>query len=290
MTRMPPLLREFFLGGHSLAVGTASIAASSAILLGERPTLPLLAMAYLFSYGAYTVNRSSEMEQDMATNPQRTQHLMGRKKYLPLIASCCFVAGYALALTVNLLFFAALLLPLLLTFAYSVGSKKLVRYMGSSRLKDKLLVKNVVISFAWSLIPALVGLYYLRLGAVVLPMSAFIFLRLMANTIFFDLRDARGDAEHGVRTIPVVYGTERSLRAMALVDLSSAVCLTASVAVGLMPAYSLVMLLFPLYSAAYRAAARKGNMDFLADVVADSEYTLWGPVVYAGGLLLSWVV
>ena len=64
---MRPLVlvyRELILGGHLLALGTASIAAAAAFLFGRQPTLVLLVMAYLFSFGAYMMNRSAEMDED----------------------------------------------------------------------------------------------------------------------------------------------------------------------------------------------------------------------------------
>ncbi|MDG7001124.1 MAG: hypothetical protein JRN15_18675, partial [Nitrososphaerota archaeon] len=60
-----PILREIVYGGHMLSIGCASIAAATSILLGQTPTPELLVMAYLFSYGAYMLNRSSEIDQDM---------------------------------------------------------------------------------------------------------------------------------------------------------------------------------------------------------------------------------
>jgi hypothetical protein len=148
-----PLLKELVYGGHLLALGTASIAASVAILVGRAPSILLLTMAYLFSYGAYMLNRGTEVTQDGVSNPARTDFLQGRSRYLTAISGASFGAGYLIAATINFVFLAALVVPLVLAFAYTVGSKKLVSVMGAKRLKEKLLVKNVVISFGWSLIP-----------------------------------------------------------------------------------------------------------------------------------------
>ena len=141
-----------------LAVGTASIAAASTVVLGVGATPLLLVMAYLFSYGAYMMNRSAEIDQDAVSHPGRTAHLGSRRRYLPAISGGCFLLGYGFALTVNYIFFAALLVPLAFSLAYSVGSKRLVGVIGVSKLKDKLLVKNVFVCLGWSLIPVLVGL------------------------------------------------------------------------------------------------------------------------------------
>ncbi|MGI0091741.1 MAG: UbiA family prenyltransferase, partial [Nitrososphaerales archaeon] len=217
-----PITKELVYGGHLLALGTSSIAAASAILLGRSPTFLLLLMAYLFSYGAYMLNRGSEVSQDLVSNPTRTNYLQGRTKYLTVISGVSFGIGYVIAFLTNLTFFLALILPLALALVYSIGSKKLMGLIGAKRLKEKLLVKNFAISFGWSLIPLLVGLYYQSVPPVLLGFCPFIFFRLMSNTIFFDLRDIKADGVFGVRTIPVVYGKYRANSIMNLFDALSA--------------------------------------------------------------------
>lgn len=279
--------REVVYGGHFLALGTSSIAASSAILLGKTPTLPLLLMAYLFSYGAYMLNRGSEVIQDKVSNPERTNYLLPRSKYLPVIAALSFGIGYSIAYFVNLIFFLALLVPLVLALAYSVGSKMLTNVIGVKRLKDKLLVKNIAISFGWSLIPLLVGLYYSSLPILLLSLGPFIFFRLMSNTIFFDIRDAKADEIYGVRTIPVAYGRSHAYSIMNLFDFASALYIVVLVLVSFFPLYTLIMIVLPVYSIAYRMLSRRtnANIDDLCDVAADGEYLLWGPVLFIGKIL-----
>jgi 4-hydroxybenzoate polyprenyltransferase len=278
--------RELVLGGHLLALGTASIAASASLLMGQKPTLPLLVMAYLFSFGAYMLNRASEMDEDSVSNPVRTRYLGGRRKYLPAITAGSFVIGYSLAALRNLVFFTALLVPLLLALVYSIGSRRLVKYVGARRLKDTLLVKNVAISFGWSLIPILVGFYFLSLPSILFGIGVFIFLRLMVNTILFDTRDAKGDQMFGVRTLPTVYGPTRAFALMTLFDSASALVLVLLVLTGSLPSYALVLLLLTLYSFGYRALARRpgANLNFVCDVVADGEYLMWGPLILLGKL------
>jgi len=279
--------REIVYGGHLLAFGTASIAASSTIILGRTLSIILLAMAYLFSYGAYMLNRGSEVTQDSVSDPARTNYLQGRSKYLMVISGVCFGIGYLLAATVNLIFLAALLIPLVLAVTYTIGSKKLVSLIGAKRLKDKLLVKNLVISFGWSLIPVLVGLYYKSVPVVLLAFAPYIFFRLMSNTVFFDLRDVRADNEFGVRTIPVVYGTGLAYRLMTIFDFVSAAYIFLLIAIRVFPAFTLVMILLPAYSFVYRRISQSpgANLGFLCDFVADGEYLLWGPLLFFGKII-----
>ena len=279
------LSKELVYGGHLLALGTASIAYTVSVVLGRAPTWDLLLMAYLFSLGAYTINRYSDFRQDEVSHPARTAYLKGRLGSLKTIAAVCFVAGYALALLRNLLFFLGLLVPLALALVYSVGSKRLKGTLGVSRLKEGALTKNVTVSFGWSLIPFLVGLYYLQVPLAIAALAPFIFLRLMVNTIFFDQRDVEADTAFGVRTLPAKLGTAGSDRVMDVLDMASGAYLVAVAAAGVVPLVCLPLLVFVPYSFGYRLYGRSGkHRDSLRDVVADGEYLLWGVVTYIGHL------
>ena len=277
--------KELVYGGHLLALGTSSMAATVAIVLGRVPSWDLLLMAYLFSLGAYSINRISDFEQDEVSHPDRTAYLRSRKGALKGMAVGSFALGYVLALLRNLIFFSALLVPLVLALAYSVSSGRMKSALGLPRLKEITLVKNVTISFGWSLVPVLVGLYYLDLPAAVLGLAPFIFLRLMVNTIFFDQRDLEADAKFGVKTLPVKLGMAGSTRVMDVLDLASGAYIVGLVAVGIAPLFALALLVFVPYSFLYRAYAKSGKHgDSLRDLAADGEYLLWGVVTYIGHL------
>ena len=252
MTAAARLYKELVYGGHLLALGTASITATAALVLGRTPTWDLLLMAYLFSFGAYMVNRTSDFDQDRVSHIDRTAYLEGRRRSLPAIAVVSFGVGYLLALLRNLVLFAGLLVPVVLAVAYSVGSKRMGRALGMSRLKEGLFVKNLTVSFGWSLIPLLVGLYYMQLPLAVIALCPFIFLRLMVNTIFFDVRDVEADATYGVRTIPVSLGTDASRKLMDAVDFSSGLYVALLVLFGVLPAFAGLLVVFTPYSFAYR--------------------------------------
>jgi 4-hydroxybenzoate polyprenyltransferase len=245
-------------------------------------------MAYLFSFGAYMMNRSAEMDQDLVSHPERTTYLARRRKALPVVVAGSFLIGYALAATVSLIFFVALLVPLALSLLYSVGSKQLVRLIGTSKLKQRLLLKNVSIAFGWSLIPILVGLYFGGFNLALLLLAPFIFLRLMTNTIIFDIRDTEGDRENSVRTLPTELGVARSFSVVGVIDALSAVYLIALLLAGAVPSFTLTLMILPIYSTIYRGFAMQSNanLSFICDVIADAEYILWGPLIYIGKILI----
>ena len=279
------LYKELVYGGHLLALGTSSMAATVSFVLGRVPSWDLLLMAYLFSLGGYSVNRFSDFEEDAVSHPDRTAYLKGRVGSLKAISAACFALGYLLALLRNLIFFGALLAPLALALAYSVGSGRMKGALGFSRLKEATLVKNLTVSFGWSLVPVLVGLYYMQLPLAILALSPFVFLRIMVNTIFFDQRDAAADAAFGVRTLPVRMGMAASSRVMDVLDLASGAYLIGVVAWGLVPLFAGALVVFVPYSFAYRLYSRAGkHKDSARDFVADGEYILWGVVTCIGHL------
>lgn len=279
------IYREAVYGGHLLALGTSSMAATASMVLGKAPTWDLLLMAYLFSLGAYTINRTTDFRADEMSHPGRTAYLRGRMRALKGTAAACFAVGYLLALLRNLVFFAGLVVPLALALAYSLGSGRMKGALGISRLKDALLVKNVTVSFGWSLVPVLVGLYFLQVPLAVLALAPFIFLRLMENTIFFDQRDVQADEAFGVSTLPIRMGSSGSSRVMDLLDVSAGVYMVVMVASGILPVFAAALLVFVPYSMAYRLYARSGkHRDALRDFAADGEYVLWGVVTYIGHL------
>jgi 4-hydroxybenzoate polyprenyltransferase len=277
--------RELVYGGHLLALGTSSMAASAALVMGRAPTWDLLLMAYLFSLGAYSINRYADFAQDSISHPDRTAYLKGRLGGLRVLSAACFLVGYALALFRNLVFFAGLLVPLGLALAYSVSSKGMRDSLGVSRLKEASFMKNVTISFGWSLVPVLVGLYFVSIPLAIVALVPFIFLRLMVNTIFFDQRDVVADSAFGVTTLPISLGMAGSSRVMDLLDLASGVYLIGMVATGFVPLFAGALVVFVPYSFAYRAYARSGkHKDSVRDLAADGEYLLWGVVTYIGHL------
>jgi 4-hydroxybenzoate polyprenyltransferase len=276
---------EFVYGGHLLALGTSSMAATVAFVIGMTPGWDLLIMAYLFTLGAYSINRISDFAQDGVSHPDRTRYLKDRIGRFKFVSVGCFVIGYGLALLRNLYFFGGLLVPLLLALLYSVGSGRMKGALGFSRLKEATLVKNITISFGWSLVPILVGLYYLQLPVALLALCPFIFLRIMLNTIFFDQRDMKGDAAFGIRTIPLKLGLSGSSKVMNVLDLASGAYLLAVVAAGAVPLFAGVLLVFVPYSFAYRLlSGSESHKDTARDLAADGEYILWGVVAYIGHL------
>jgi len=271
---------ELVYGGQLLSLGTASIAATCCIVLGRTPPIDLLVIAYLFSHASYTLNRATEIDQDSISHPGRTAYVNSRKRILLTIVPVYFLVGFALALQRNVLFFLALFVPLALAGLYSLGSDRLVKLAGARRFKEKLVVKNLTAGAAWSLIPLIVCLYFPKISAAPLLLTPFIFLRLLSNTVFFDIRDVEADRSFGTRTIPSVYGVRAANSFMQITDVAAFCYIFLVTFYGLVPPFASTLGVFPIYSFLYRYMSRYVDKDTIRDLIADGEFALWAPAMY----------
>jgi 4-hydroxybenzoate polyprenyltransferase len=271
---------ELVYGGHLLSLGTASITATASVILGRSPPVDLLVIAYLFSHAAYTLNRASEVDQDTISHPERTAFVNERRRVLRSIVPVYFLVGFALALMRNLFFFLVLLIPLALSGLYSIGSERFVKLAGARRFKEKLVVKNVTVAGAWSLIPLIVCLYFPQVSLAPLLIAPFIFLRILSNTVFFDIRDMSADISFGTRTIPSMYGLRTASIFMQATDITAFCYLAIVTFYGLVPFFALTLAVFPIYSFLYRYLSRFVDKDVIRDLIADGEFALWAPAIY----------
>jgi 4-hydroxybenzoate polyprenyltransferase len=271
---------ELVYGGQLIAIGAASIAATCSIVLGRSPPLGLLLIVYLFAHAAYTVNKVTETGQDSISHPERTAYVSKRSGFLRSIVPLFFLLGLILALLRSLLLFLVLLSPIVLTVLYSIGSDRLVKITGARRFKDKLIVKNVTTSFGWAIIPLIACLYFPQISLAPLLIAPFVFLRLLSNTVFFDIRDIEADTSFGTRTIPVVYGVGAANVFMQAADVAAFCYILLVALLGLVPYFTLALVVFPVYSFAYRYLAAFVDKDVIRDLIADAEYVLWAPAIY----------
>ena len=151
-----------------LRLGTVALAASSTVLIlvsvvassFRNAPLPVYRSTTDLDAAATWLATEAGPSDIILADWDASNYLAARRSILPVVVAASFLIGYVLAATVSWVFFLALLAPLALSLLYSVGSKRLVGLIGTTNLKQKLLLKNVSISLGWSLIPILVGFYF----------------------------------------------------------------------------------------------------------------------------------
>ncbi len=176
--------------------------------------MALLAASYGVTFSLYTVNKLTDQEEDAVNMPERYEFVKG-KKWLLTVASLVFY-GVAVVLggLERLLAVPVLLVPVVFGGLYSV---RLTAH--APRLKDIVVVKNVLATLGWVLVAALLPMLYSDGWVLFSLVAGFLFIKLFINAMVFDIRDVEGDTRQGIHTVPAILGTARTER--LLISLNS---------------------------------------------------------------------
>jgi len=152
-------------------------------------------------------NRLTDVEEDVINCPADLDDAQSKKKSIKIF---CYVSGM-LSIVLSFLTETTWLMAGLIVFGASVGYFYNTPVLPSKphfRLKNIFIIKNLSSGAGWSA------------GLLVFPMlrsniqpdgrffTAFFYMFVMVMTyeIMWDIRDMRGDAHAGIRTLPVVLG------------------------------------------------------------------------------------
>lgn len=282
------IFHEIVYGGHMPALDTSAMVFTTTLILGFIPTIDLIVAAYLFTFGSYTLNRVRESDDDALSNPERTKFIIGRTKYVNHIIVLCYLGSLSIAIIRSPIFFSALMVPLLLSYLYNIGSKKFVPIMGTSRLKEQFLVKNIVVSAGWGLVVFLTVIYYNgNLNTTVFSVFIFIFLRVFVNTVFCDIRDVQSDSSIGIRTIPIVFGVKKTKYFLLAVNTLSGIFVFLAVIGGILPPMAHFVNLLTIFGYYYliRSLRPNADMTYLCDFVAEGEELVSVPLAILGKVI-----
>lgn len=273
---------EFVYGGHLISLGASSVVFTSAIILDIKITWDFIVIVYLIFYIIYSYNRLKEFKNDLSTNSLRVGHLRIYKKYLPLI-----IFLYLLLITFLVSYFGnpesiffgflILILGLFYTVYFKKVTKKIVGF------------KSLYVSFVWALLVIFLALYYsFSINLSVLLIFSFIFLRLMTNTVFFDVKDLESDKACNLKTIPVFLGEKKTLIFVYIINIFSFIPLVYGVYKNLFPLFPLILIIFCFYSFYYLRLAKdiRINIQNLSYILVDGEYLLWSVAVFLSKVLI----
>jgi len=273
---------EFVYGGHLLSSGVVGIVITTALMLSIKVSWDFLVIVYLTFYVIYAYDRLRGVKIDMVTNHKRTEHVIKSARYLPTIIFCSvlmilfllasFGNVYSLVLGVFILFNG---------FFYTEYLKKITRKIIG--------FKSFYVSFIWALLPIYLAVYYnFVLSESFVLVFLFVFLRCVANAIFFDIKDFESDRTKGLKTVVIVLGKKRALFLLHFINLISFIPLISGVSQGLFPSFSLVLIIFYFYSFSYLFLADKTNINIqkLSYVMVDGEFFFWPVSV----LFYKWLI
>ncbi len=266
------LWNEFVYGGHLFSLGCSSgFIISIVLILDIDFSLQPIIVLYLISQIAYTYNHFKEMKNDILTNPERVKHLQKRVLYFPIIINLYIFLLIIFSIFVSWYFLIYVLFLLILGALYTKLFKKLTYKI--------LCFKNIYISFSWLLGISIVFFYYnISFNYFFLLFFFFIFIRMMLNTIFFDIKDIEDDKKNNLKTLPVVMGKDKSLMILNIINLISFIPIIFGVFLGIMPSYILILFISYFYALYYLKRANTTSLwkiRKISYIMVDGEFFFW---------------
>lgn len=270
--------KEFIFGGHLFALGAACVVAMCSLLFGLPIGLDLLLVTYLIFYPIYLYDYTQGATDDLLTNSARAKYLSGNKKTYIIVGGSFAVLTmlfmhFSNSMTMLLGFFV-LVLGLLYSSYFKQLTKKIIAF------------KNFFVSAVWALLVLFFFFYYSApITKAALIMTGFVFTRMVAIQILFDVRDIEGDRKNGLLTIPVVMGDHKEFGLLKCLNFASIALLVLSVYFGLLPFISLSFVPVMFYASNYIRKVRSSMNNYACYLLAAVEPIIWFSTVFIGSNL-----
>lgn len=276
---------EFIHGGHLLALGGISIIFVSSVLMKIDITWDIIIVVYLLIELIYQYNHFKEFQVDQLCNSERTKHI---EKYISILPSLLLVLfiiliSIPLVLNKNYLSIAFVSFLLLLGFIYSHYLKKIT--------KKIIGFKSYFVALMWTSLIVFLALYYSISSAMLsslILVSIFVFLREFIGVSFSDIKDIKTDRKEGLRTFAIVFGKERLIDILNILNVLASIPILLGVYLHLFPEFSIMLLLTVPYTFYYLQKTRSetANISFLTSILVNGEDALWLVYILIGKTLL----
>jgi len=248
--------------------------------------LELILATFLITFSIYGLNKLTDLKEDAINAPERAKLIKKIEPVFKFSLIFSFILSLLLGFSVNVLTLPILLFPLFSGTLYSVKFTK-----NLPRLKDILGVKSITIALAWAVgstfLPAICLLEKEILQ--ILLIFYFFFLKSFTNAVLFDIRDIEGDRMSGVRTIPVVFGRQKTKNLLLVLNSTLIPWLAFSYLSGFFQQYLFVLIFAIAYGYWYILHFCKDGIKIgkSMDLLVDGE---WIPVVilcFLSGVLIA---
>lgn len=236
-------------------------------------SIPALVIAFLVVFSIYNLNNKTDTGEDSVNRHDRSIFIERYGRSLFIGAIVAIVIAVLFSALYNPLTLFITLLPFLLGILYS--ARWLPSRFPYRRLKEVPLVKNVIVCFSWSFLPSLLPVF--MKGSAPDTRTAIVFLLFfswcsMASTLP-DIRDRLGDAQAGVRTIPVILGDQKTINLLFWNNLIFGLIIL-DISYHLLGSFLLIILTTSIiYSQSCIYLMKKINLrDLICDIFSDGQF------------------
>jgi len=255
-----------------LALNAALLAYFSFLFYEVSANLSLILAAFFVTFTVYGLNKLTDIEEDSINLPEMDGFIEKNKYYIIYTVITSYIAALSLSFLQNPWAILIILFPFCMGVLYSV---KILNF----RLKDIIGIKNIVVALSWAVMEAFLPLAVLaKAPTQIMLIFCFVFIKLFIHSILFDVRDIEGDRMSGVRTIPVVFGREKTKNLLLILNSTLIPWLAISYLSGFFHQYLFVLIFAIAYGYGYILHFCKGGLKIgkSLDLLVDGE---WIPVV-----------
>jgi (E)-4-hydroxy-3-methyl-but-2-enyl pyrophosphate reductase len=209
------------------------------------------AITFLHIYAMHILNHLLDRGAAEYNDPDRSQFY---QEYRPaFLISGIGAALFSLALALTLgwapFFFLAAMSTLGILYSFQIVPAVWQRFTRMKKIKDIPASKTLSVALGWggvtTLIPAMAEHQQLSFSLIIIffILCAFVYIR----SGLFDVLDIQGDMIVGKETLPIIIGEEKTILVLKRLSLLTMIGLTASALGGLLPLWSLWLLISFLY-------------------------------------------
>ena len=271
---------EFVYGGHLLALGSGVIIYDSMKLLEMQINWELIIATYLISFVVYSFDRFFHSRTESSRFKESFMGLHP-KIFAILIIICASLVLFIL-LSGGLIVGLYGIFLLAIGIAYSLFFKKFT--------SNVLGFKSYFVAIAYGSVIFLIPLFFrISTNWIIVILFIFFIMRWFINTTFCDLKDKEEDAKKNLKTFAVNLSKLNFYFLLNLINILSIVPIIVGLWLGLLPLYSLLLLLVLPYSFFYikKSQNQKIDLQILCNFWADAESLVWLGSVMIGSKI--WV-
>ena len=183
----------------------------------------------------YEWNRLTDRREDAINCPEDLNLALRHRGTIALVCA----AGLATVVVATALTFrleAAALLAALLLLGFFYGTP-VVPSRPQARLKSLFVVKNVASAGGWALLTLVYPLLHAQqaIDSSVWFAAAAMLIGVVSSELIWDVRDAAGDAQSGIRSVPVRLGTRAVSRILVVLNAAFTLVIVVGVAAAVWP-------------------------------------------------------
>ncbi|MBW2065231.1 MAG: 4-hydroxy-3-methylbut-2-enyl diphosphate reductase [Deltaproteobacteria bacterium] len=241
------VLKALLLGNVVVALGAFCFSYAVAFLLGREPDLVHPAIASLYVYAMYVLNRFLDKGATSYNDPERASFYRKHKGALMLTGLMAALGALFLSFFLGTKVFLSILGLSVLGLFYSIplmSERKGRHPLKYVRIKDIPGSRTLTEALAWGIILALIPLLEPSKPALAPSLVAIlsVFSMVYVRSGLFDILQFQGDLIVGVETLPIILGKRRAFLLLRGVVLFTLVLLSVTPLVGLVSPFAFLLL------------------------------------------------